>query len=264
MATYLLTWNPEKWHWWNDFQEIIKETDDEGYYHISWSCGNSKKICAGDRVFMLRQRKEPRGIFASGWATSDYHERKHWDKEKAKRGKTALSINVSLDTLLNPEELILDRRELDIGILGKMHWDSESSGISIPDDVADKLEEEWALLCKAKYEIPSFEPSAVEGIITETVRYVRGRSQELRKSALDAAQGVCSVCEVDFSKILNGQGVRVLQVHHRKQLAASDAPRITHLKDLAVVCANCHMLIHKNPKHALSVEAVKKMLVNSL
>ena len=73
--------------------------------------------------------------------------------------------------------------------------------------------------------------------------YVRGRSRQLRDLALENADGVCCVCDVDYSKVLDGNGVRVLQVHHRKQLAASDAPRLTSLKDLAVVCANCHLLV---------------------
>lgn len=102
--------------------------------------------------------------------------------------------------------------------------------------------------------------SAIEGVLTETMTYVRGRSRQLRDLALKKAEGACCVCDVDYSKLLDGKGARVLQVHHRKQLAANDTPRLTSLKDLAVVCANCHMLIHMNPKRALAVEALKKML----
>jgi predicted HNH restriction endonuclease len=37
-------------------------------------------------------------------------------------------------------------------------------------------------------------------------------------------------------------------------------PTKWHLNDLAVMCANCHMLIHMNPKQALSVEELREML----
>ena len=96
--------------------------------------------------------------------------------------------------------------------------------------------------------------------MTETLRYVRGRSRHLREQALAAANGVCCVCDKDYSRLLGGRGVRVLQAHHRQQLAASDTPRVTRLSDLAVVCANCHMLIHMNPKQALRVEELRRLL----
>jgi hypothetical protein len=54
--------------------------------------------------------------------------------------------------------------------------------------------------------------------------------------------------------------VRVLQVHHRQQLAARDVPVVTKGSDLAVVCANCHLLLHLNPEKALSVKELQEML----
>lgn len=127
--------------------------------------------------------------------------------------------------------------------------------ITVPDALVGKLE--W---CLNELTRGPAEASDIEGIKTETVRFMRGRSRRLRDLALKTARGVCCVCETDFSKVLGGDGVRVLQVHHRRQLAASDVPRVTRLEDLAVVCANCHMLIHMDPKHALSVEGLKKRL----
>ena len=102
--------------------------------------------------------------------------------------------------------------------------------------------------------------SDIEGIQTETRVLVKRRSERLRHAALDRANGCCSVCGRDFSKVLNGEGTRVLQVHHRRQMASLDKPRITKIEDLAVVCANCHLLIHLNPKRAISVERLRKML----
>jgi 5-methylcytosine-specific restriction protein A len=261
MATYLLTWNPKKWHWWGDNLEDDFKKDGDLYFG-SWSCGNSKSIHQDDRVFLIRLGKEPRGIVASGWADSDVYEGKHWDDELAASGKTTLYIGIRLDTLLDAgSESILPRENLNRGILGKMHWDSQLSGVRIPDDVAVQLEDEWTdFLGNERQLIPVAEPSAIEGLLTETVRYVRGRSRQLRDLALRNSGGVCCICDIDYRRILDGKGVRVLQVHHRKQLAAMDSPRVTALSDLAVVCANCHMLIHMNPKQALSIEDLRQML----
>lgn len=101
--------------------------------------------------------------------------------------------------------------------------------------------------------------SAIEGTKTEIVQ-IDSRSRKLRDEAFNAAGGICCVCGRDFSNVLDGRGVRVLQVHHRKQLASFDEPTLTKVSDLAVVCANCHLLLHLDPKNALSVESLRKLL----
>ena len=86
------------------------------------------------------------------------------------------------------------------------------------------------------------------------------RSRKLRDAAYKAAIGVCCVCDSEFSNVLGGRGVRVLQVHHCKQLSARKAPSVTKLSDLAVVCANCHLLLHLDSGKALSVSKLRAML----
>lgn len=103
--------------------------------------------------------------------------------------------------------------------------------------------------------------SAMEGIRDEYRRISRSRNRRLRKSALDRENGVCQTCGQDFSRLLDGLGLRALHVHHREQLAASDAPRITHSSQLAVVCANCHAMIHSDPRRALRVEVLRQRLM---
>lgn len=104
------------------------------------------------------------------------------------------------------------------------------------------------------------ESSALEGLLREQTSYTRTRDRRLRNQAIARSKGICEVCEVDFSKILDGRGVRALQVHHRNQLSLNDLPVITKLSDLAVVCANCHAMIHMNRNEALSVEKLKQLL----
>jgi hypothetical protein len=107
------------------------------------------------------------------------------------------------------------------------------------------------------------ELSDLEGTQTEMKLMVRSRSRRLRDAALESSGGICAVCECDFSRLLAGRGVRVLQVHHLKQLSATGRPAVTSLKDLAVVCSNCHLLIHLDAKRALSVVELKRMLAHS-
>lgn len=102
--------------------------------------------------------------------------------------------------------------------------------------------------------------SDIEGTRTELVQFKTKRSRKLRALAFKAARGICCVCDRDYSKVLDGRGVRVLQVHHRDQLSARDVPSVTKLSDLAVVCANCHLLLHLDPKNALRAGKLREML----
>jgi 5-methylcytosine-specific restriction protein A len=144
MATYLLTWNPQKWRW-EDLQEDINELRKKGTLLFRWSCGNSKRIVKGDRVFLLRQGEEPRGIIASGWAESESSEEIHWRKEKARKGRTTRYVEVRWDVLLNPEtESIFPREWLNTPPLSDVNWNTQISGITIWPEAAESLEERWA------------------------------------------------------------------------------------------------------------------------
>ena len=152
--TYLLTWNPEKAFKWDDLRDCIDDVRDHGYYATSWSCGRNQKITAGDRVFMMRQGSasgERRGIFASGWATSDVYQQAHWDEAEARKGKLAFYVPIRLYVLLDSDsEEILPRSFLKEGSLAGGHWDTRTGGITIPADSAAELEREWARLLDSK------------------------------------------------------------------------------------------------------------------
>jgi hypothetical protein len=152
--TYLLTFNPEKAYKWEDLQDCIDDVRDHGFYATAWSCGRNRRITAGDRVFMMRQGHgsgERRGIFASGWATSDVYEQKHWDASEARRGKLALYVPIRLDVLLDSDsEPILSRSVLREDPLAGGPWDARTGGVAIPDEIAAELEKEWAYLLASK------------------------------------------------------------------------------------------------------------------
>jgi len=99
--------------------------------------------------------------------------------------------------------------------------------------------------------------TAMEGVVREQIVYRRSRSAPLRQAALKLSDGVCACCENNFGELLGGRGARVLQVHHKDQLSLRAHPKATKVDDLAVVCANCHMLIHADPETALPVGAIR-------
>jgi 5-methylcytosine-specific restriction protein A len=133
-----MTWSPLVYAW-SDLRADVRRLRARGALRTDWSCARTKQIRKGDRVFLLRQGKEPRGIFASGKATSDWYEGPGW------RGPGPCNyVDLALDTLLDPErEPILPREALSHGVLARMHWNAQQSGVRIPDEVARELEKAW-------------------------------------------------------------------------------------------------------------------------
>lgn len=128
----------------------------------------------------------------------------------------------------------------------------------VPDDI---VEEFLSFLDVNGSKVTRYaEESDIEGTKTEVIRLTSKRSHRLRALAFEAAKGICCVCERDFTKILGSLGTRVLQVHHRKQLSSRVAPSVTKMRDLAVVCANCHLLLHLDAEKAMSIDKLRKML----
>lgn len=86
------------------------------------------------------------------------------------------------------------------------------------------------------------------------VLFVRHRQREHRlrsakiRSVLRALGRLrCEVptCAFDFEERYGSLGREYAHVHHLRPLAAADARRRTTLNDLAIVCANCHAMIHR-------------------
>ncbi|MDQ1090094.1 HNH endonuclease [Siphonobacter sp. SORGH_AS_1065] len=56
----------------------------------------------------------------------------------------------------------------------------------------------------------------------------------------------CEVCEFDFVKAYGELGVGFIECHHIKPLSSLQEESITAVEDLALVCANCHRMLHRD------------------
>lgn len=93
------------------------------------------------------------------------------------------------------------------------------------------------------------EDGVAEGRLLERRHYVRERNPKLRAKKIDEAFALhggvaCEVCGFDFEATYGSRGTRYAECHHVVPLHASGATR-TRLEDLAVLCANCHRMIHR-------------------
>lgn len=55
----------------------------------------------------------------------------------------------------------------------------------------------------------------------------------------------CEVCEFDFLEVYGERGRGFAECHHVVPLAEVNFYRNTRLDDLAIVCANCHRMLHR-------------------
>ncbi|MEX0363365.1 MAG: HNH endonuclease, partial [Allomuricauda sp.] len=70
----------------------------------------------------------------------------------------------------------------------------------------------------------------------------------------------CEVCGFDFHKKYGEIGKGFIECHHRKPLHEINGETETSLNDLALVCANCHRMLHRQ-LDALSIEELKTKII---
>lgn len=69
----------------------------------------------------------------------------------------------------------------------------------------------------------------------------------------------CEVCDFDFAVTYGVLGGGFAECHHRTPLAKLSEGHRTRLSDLAIVCSNCHRMLHR--RHVLTVEELRKIVL---
>lgn len=265
--TFLFAWNPKRWGW-ADLNASIDHLEKVGYLEKRWSCGNSKSIKKGDRVFLIRLGKAPIGIMGSGYAKSSYYVAPHWDGTSE---KTANYIDIEFDILINPNDNILfGKNYLDkITPQNTQQWFPQQSGIAIKSEVVDALEADWFnFITDNKYIKNSFINNDMISDLTETL--FEGKSKEIsqtryernpqaRKICLNHHGYSCQICNFNFETYFGELGKGFIHVHHINSIAEIGKEyEINPKYDLIPVCPNCHAMIHSK-RPAFTINEIKKI-----
>ncbi len=218
-----------------------------------WSSGNTKNIPVGSRVFLLKQGNEPRGLMLSGWTVRPVQELPHWDDARAQSGDLTNYVWFAIDTFLDPDsDELLDPRDFPSGPAADSYWSPPASGTSISQAAGQELEQLWSEHTSGSVTIQMADPElrALEGVVQYRIVRHRSRERTLRDAklgfAIERGPLRCEVpgCGFDFAAKYGPLGEGYAQVHHRTPLSSSDTVVETTLSDLAIVCANCHAMIH--------------------
>jgi len=256
MTTFLLTWNPKNKDYETSEDHIIdlaEKVRTQGPQIEHWSTGNRTNVQSGDRVFLLRQGKEPRGIFGAGYAV-----------EPAK-GYSTKSYLFRIDQVFEPLTFApLDPRKFK-GELANMNWSPQSGGVTVVP--AQALEKAWTEhvrnICELQRDIE--EEAYSEGRVNFRTHLVRERNRKLIADAKAAFKKkhkrlFCQVCGFDFKKAYGELGDGFIEAHHLLPISQKSAGSKTKISDLAIVCSNCHRMFHRM-ESGTSVEEMKLMLI---
>jgi len=87
------------------------------------------------------------------------------------------------------------------------------------------------------------------------------RNRKLRDLAVRHHGYSCMACGFNFKNYYGEWGEGYIHVHHLKPISTNEK-RVTvdPVKDLVVVCANCHSMIHRRKKELLKVEELQQLI----
>jgi len=260
MSTYLLAWNPDRWPW-EELPDVVGAFENGQTLTEQWSCARSKKISVGDKVFLIRLRKQPKGIFAYGTVVKGSYDDVHWGDAN----RRSQYVQFQIDWIVLPgRDSIIPRTELEKPPYSQVHWDTQVSGIRIPDDVADALQGEWGRIAAGtRFALPEE--------INTSVLYAEGarrlvtvnsyeRNPRARQACISHHGVRCIVCGLSFQEVYGAVGEGFIHVHHLSPVSTKgQAYQLDPISDLRPVCPNCHAMMHQQVP-PLTVDELKAML----
>jgi 5-methylcytosine-specific restriction protein A len=107
---------------------------------------------------------------------------------------------------------------------------------------------------------------ALEGALVTRLHRRRERSQKIvtakKKQFLSNHDSLfCEACGFDFAKVYGDRGNGFIECHHTLPVSEMTPGEKTKLSELALVCANCHRMIHSK-RPWLRIQDIKDLLKN--
>lgn len=147
------------------------------------------------------------------------------------------------------------------------------------DEKNSRLQKEWERYCKECGVVPTdgvktfwilkddYETPFLEDFAEGNRYYSRHLAYERNHAAVRKAKEqyirkygcVCQICGFDFIASYGELGRDYIEAHHTRPVSEMKKGDVTRVEDLAMICANCHRMIHRR-KPLLQPEDLKKIL----
>ncbi|MCM3572507.1 HNH endonuclease [Mesobacillus subterraneus] len=103
-----------------------------------------------------------------------------------------------------------------------------------------------------------------EGKLVLKQHLIRERNLEVIKLAKERflqlhGRYYCEVCEFDFAEHYGEVGEGYIEGHHTKPVSEMGETELTMVEDIALVCSNCHRMLHRK-RPWLSIDELKQVL----
>jgi HNH endonuclease len=99
-----------------------------------------------------------------------------------------------------------------------------------------------------------------EGGTREIAMEIQRRNPQLKRTAIRQYGTKCQVCQFDFGVAYGPLGEGFIELHHLKPLSISHGDVITTLSDVALVCSNCHRMLHRSGARPISVDELRQII----
>lgn len=119
---------------------------------------------------------------------------------------------------------------------------------SVSEEVVDEIVEDYV---------------GTEGKVKVRIHRQKERDKKLvriakKKFKLQFGKIFCECCGIDFQESYSEIGVDFIEAHHRVPISQVDEGAKTAVDDLAMLCPNCHRMVHKTPD--CSIELVQELI----
>ena len=148
----------------------------------------------------------------------------------------------------------------------EFNWDRlQASGISIPADIARRLETLW------EAHVASVAQSPLPNELAVPVAYLEGATRQVLINAYERNPNArcdcvrhygvsCVICGFNFGRAYGEIGEGFIHVHHLKDLATVGREyEVNPIEDLRPVCPNCHAMLHVE-RPAMTLERLRAIL----
>jgi predicted HNH restriction endonuclease len=87
----------------------------------------------------------------------------------------------------------------------------------------------------------------------------RSAKKAKAKRLAESGELSCDVCGFEFARAYGKLGSGFIEAHHTVPVATLNGKSKTKVSDLALVCSNCHRMLHRQ-KGVMSISALRALL----
>ncbi len=132
--------------------------------------------------------------------------------------------------------------------------------IEAPSSLSDELPENEVVIEDDESAFPEGKEKFKQHRYLERDGKITRRAKALRLAKMGKLE--CEVCKLDFATSYGDIGHGFIEAHHKTPVAQLAGTKKTKIEDLALVCSNCHRMLHRGDP-LLTVEQLKEKYCTS-